>query len=236
MPDLFLLKDELLRFLAEKGARLSGVGNPEGITDGALKTGICVAVPVPPHIVRDLVTAPTKEYYDAYFAMNAALDAIVSYGATWLQERGYRAIANTTDRVYKDENWCTPIPHKTPATRAGLGWIGKSCLLVTEQYGSAVRLSGLLTDAPLPFDAPVNKSRCGSCIVCVSRCPGHALRGALWEVDVSREQLLDKEACKQTQLRRMKEATGIETDLCGLRFAVCPYTQRYLKHTLPHGQ
>lgn len=61
MPDLFLLKDELLRFLAEKGARLSGVGNPEGITDGALKTGICVAVPVPPRIVRDLVTAPTKE-------------------------------------------------------------------------------------------------------------------------------------------------------------------------------
>ena len=73
-------------------------------------------------------------------------------------------------------------------------------------------------------------------MVCVSRCPGHALHGALWEVGVSREQLLDKEACKQSQLRRMKEATGIETDLCGLCFAVCPYTQRYLKHTLPHGQ
>ena len=40
MPDLFLLKDELLRFLAEKGARLPGVGNLEGITDGALKTGL----------------------------------------------------------------------------------------------------------------------------------------------------------------------------------------------------
>lgn len=27
----------------------------------------------------------------------------------------------------------------------------------------------------------------------------------------------------------MKQATGIETDLCGLCFAVCPYTQRYLR-------
>lgn len=27
----------------------------------------------------------------------------------------------------------------------------------------------------------------------------------------------------------MKEAAGIETDLCGMCFAVCPFTQRYLK-------
>ena len=31
------------------------------------------------------------------------------------------------------------------------------------------------------------------------------------------------------QIQRMKQATGIETDLCGLCFAVCPYTQQYLR-------
>ncbi len=36
------------------------------------------------------------------------------------------------------------------------------------------------------------------------------------------------------QLERMKNATGIETDLCGLCFAVCPYTQKYLKGEVPY--
>ena len=31
------------------------------------------------------------------------------------------------------------------------------------------------------------------------------------------------------QIQRMKQATDIETDLCGLCFAVCPYTQQYLR-------
>ena len=44
-----------------------------------------------------------------------------------------------------------------------------------------------------------------------------------------REALLRKEICQETQLRRMKAATGIDTDLCGLCFAVCPHTQRYLR-------
>ena len=82
------------------------------------------------------------------------LDNIVSCGAEFLLENGYQAYANTTKAVKQDDNWCTPLPHKTVATRAGLGWIGKNCLLVTKEYGSAVRLSSLLTDAPLPAGTP----------------------------------------------------------------------------------
>ena len=43
----------------------------------------------------------------------------------------------------------TALPHKTIATRAGIGWIGKSALLVTAKYGSAIRLSSILTDTPI---------------------------------------------------------------------------------------
>lgn len=115
------------------------------------------------------------------------------------------------------------------ATRAGLGWIGKNCLLVTEQYGSAVRLSSLVADAPLPVDTPVNDSKCGQCTVCIRSCPARSLTGVLWNTDIDWEELFHKEECKKMQIQRMKEATGIETDLCGLCFAVCPHTQRYLK-------
>lgn len=144
------LKDELFDLLQAKGARLMGVADLKGIAGGELTTGISVAVPVPKEIVRDLQTAPTLAYYEAYHSLNAQLNQIVSAGAALLQERGFHAVANTTDTVKTDENWRSPLPHKTVAVHAGLGWIGKNCLLITERYGGAVRLSSLLTDAPLP--------------------------------------------------------------------------------------
>ena len=144
------LRDELFQVLAAKGAKLMGVGDLSGIVDGELTTGVSVAVPLPTHVVQDLQTAPTEEYYHLYHSLNAQLNKIVEAGAALLRERGYRAQANTTTAVQMDGNWRTPLPHKTVATRAGLGWIGKSCLLVTEAYGGAIRLSSLLTDTPLP--------------------------------------------------------------------------------------
>lgn len=221
------MKAELFHLLRESGAKLIGAADLTDIVQGNLRTGISVAIPVPKHIVRDLQTAPTKEYYDTYYVLNAQLDAIVIKGAEFLIGNGFHAQANTTKVVKANEDWRTPLPHKTVATRAGLGWIGKNCLLVTREYGSAVRLSSLLTDAPLPSDVPVTKSYCGNCTVCVSRCPAKALTGKLWTPETGREALFHKEDCKKTQIQRMKQATGIETNLCGLCFAVCPYTQKY---------
>ena len=63
----------------------------------------------------------------------------------------------------------------------------------------------------------------------MQRCPAGALTGAQWNPGMAREALFHKKACKRAQIERMKRATGIETDLCGLCFAVCPYTQRYLR-------
>lgn len=45
-----------------------------------------------------------------------------------------------------------------------------------------------------------------------------------------REELFHNEICKKVQEERMRQFTGIDTDLCGMCFAVCTYTQRYLNH------
>lgn len=229
------LKRELFSLLARKGAKLMGAADLSGLLGGEMRTGVSVAVPLPEGIVRDLQIAPTIEYYHAYYALNAELDQMVACGAAFLREKGYASYAQTTRAVKTDADWRTPLPHKTVATQAGLGWIGKNCLLVTEKYGSAVRLSSLLTNAPLPADPPINQSRCGGCTVCVRSCPAKALTGALWNTQTAREELFRKEDCKKMQIERMKRATGIETDLCGLCFAVCPYTRAYWKGGCAHG-
>lgn len=240
------LKEELFQCLKKEGAALMGIADlsdihlfgehPEASPVGeaflkeGLRTGVSVAIPVPPAIVKTLETAPTREYYDTYYAMNHHLDQIVTAGAAFLTQKGFHAYANTVDKVIKGTHSISALPHKTVATRAGLGWIGKSCLLVTPQYGGAIRLSSLLTDAPLPCDVPIRESRCGNCHRCVDQCPGHALKGTLWYEGIDRSLILDWQTCKKAQLERMIAATGIHQDLCGKCFAVCPYTQRYIRN------
>lgn len=107
---------------------------------------------------------------------------------------------------------------------------GKSALLVTEEFGPAVRLSSVLTDAVFDETAqPVDASRCGGCIKCAQACPGKAIHGALWDVSVQREALVDVEACRKAARALAWERIGKEITLCGKCMEACPYTQRYIK-------
>ena len=191
--------------------------------------GISVAVPVPAEIVAGIREAPTAAYAQAYRDLNAQLDAIVLAGEQFLAKRGYRAFALTKARAGKTKinRYETLLPHKTVACLAGMGWIGKSCLLVTPEYGPAVRISTLLTDAPLPCAKPMLEPRCGACTQCAKACPGHAIKGVLWERGSTRDDRLDLQAC----VAHMTEVSrGLEQDLiCGACIAACPYTQRYIK-------
>lgn len=223
------LKTELFDLLRQKGAVLVGAGDISEVTpEPGLTVGVSVALPLPRTVVEDLKTAPTLEYQRMYHQLNGELNAIVTAGADFLRQRGYRAQALTTDYVKQDEAWRSPLPHKSVAVRCGIGWIGRSGLLVTEGYGGAVRLSSLITDAPLASDGMV-PSHCGGCRRCADACPAGAIHGVDWYPGIPREQVFDRESCMAMQLRRMKEATGVEADLCGLCFAVCPFTERYLR-------
>ena len=223
------LTEELKALLLSRGADLVGIGDMRGVENCNFRIGVSVAVALPAHVIRDLQEAPTEEYYHLYHSLNQALNGIVSAGEGFLRDRGFAAWAQTTDRVKVGPDKTTPLPHKTVAARAGLGWIGKNCLLVTPQYGPAVRISSLLTDAPLVCGEPVTRSRCGACGRCVEHCPAQALKGALWEAGMPRDELVDAVKCREKQLEIMAERTGIEADLCGKCFAVCAYTEKYLK-------
>ena len=127
-----------------------------------------------------------------------------------------------------DEN-ATLLPHKTVAIRAGLGWIGRNALLVTREYGPALRLSSLLTDAELSAAKPVAASSCGDCAECVRHCPAGALKGEKWTSGLSRDRLVDVGACSDAAKRLCRERFGIEARICGKCIEVCPFTRRYLR-------
>ncbi len=60
------------------------------------------------------------------------------------------------------------------AQRAGLGWYGKNTNILTKDWGSWVFLAEIVTNLPLPPDAPL-KTHCGSCEICLHACPTGAL-------------------------------------------------------------
>lgn len=225
-------KEELLRH----GADLVGFGDLTqlpGAVRAGLPIGVSIAVKYPKEIIRGIVDLPTQDYYDWYTQLNQQLDALAIHGAQWLQSRGCQAIAQTLGRMQWDEtDFRTTLPHKTAATRAGLGWIGKSALLVTPQYGSMVRFSTILTDAPLQCAQPADQSRCGKCMICTNACPAGAITGEPWSVDVPRDVIFDAAKCGAAVKARSKEGFGREDAMiCGRCIVVCPYTQRYLKST-----
>ena len=70
------------------------------------------------------------------------------------------------------------------ARKAGLGWRGKHTLLLSEDAGSTFFLGEILTDLPLPVDAPVAE-RCGTCARCIDACPTQAIT-APYQLDARR--------------------------------------------------
>jgi epoxyqueuosine reductase len=87
---------------------------------------------------------------------------------------GYRAFVDSA-----------PVLEKALAEKAGLGWIGKHSNLLSAEAGSWFFLGELYTDLPLPIDAPLPQSHCGSCTACIQACPTDAIV-APYQVDARR--------------------------------------------------
>lgn len=64
---------------------------------------------------------------------------------------------------------------KEAAALAGIGPIGKNNLLITEKFGSQVRLRAIATTAPLICGQVITESKyCNECNLCIEACPANA--------------------------------------------------------------
>jgi epoxyqueuosine reductase QueG len=199
----------------------------------AFPLGISIGVALSPRVVSEIAEGPTIAYVEECLRLDGVLERIGQRAVEILVSHGYKAkqqaTTNTTGTQYPP-NFTTALPHKTVATRAGIGWIGKCALLVTKQFGAAVRLGSVLTDAPLTTGTPIEASSCGSCNACLDTCPAHAIIGANWEAGMSRDSLVDVVRCRETARRQLTMRIGREVvgrTFCGMCFAACPCTKSY---------
>jgi len=152
-------------------------------------------------------------WHHCYAVVNQQLDWIVLRMAAMIQREGFRAVPVPVTVKVDEQELLGPFTHKAVGRLAGLGWIGKSCLLVTPQVGPRVRWATVLTDAPFrPTGKPLGQG-CDSCECCVKACPVNAFTGREFRQDEPIELRYDVKKCQAY----LKSAL-----VCGLCLASCP--------------
>jgi epoxyqueuosine reductase len=189
------------------------------------KYGISIGIVLPDSIVNHLPDRfnPNVAYQyksHCYDLMNYRLNLVASKLSSFLNQKGYRSLPIVAaERTNYDEAIPT-LSHKTIAHIAGIGWIGKSCLLITPEHGPRIRFTTVLTEAPVKAVNNPVEQRCGNCMECVKICPVQAIKGVNFDMGKSREERFDFKKCQE-----YFEEIGLKSkwNVCGLCLYTCPY-------------
>lgn len=225
-----MVSKELKEYLLDNGATQVGFAYLPDTYYKNMSSGIFISLKIPYNIIKSISDGPNIEYYNEYISLNNKLNYLAVLGAKFIEERGYKAIAQTTDNVKVSADYRTRIPHKTVGILAGLGWIGKNSLFVTKEYGSAIRLTSIITNLKLDYGIPIMQSLCNKCKKCTEACPAVAIHGTLWSESIDRNELFDPIKCSKKARELTKERFNKEVTICGKCIEICPYTQRYIRN------
>jgi len=208
-------------------ADLSVFSTPKDETGKRFPRAISLAIPMNPQIMVSIQNGPNQAYAGEYTKVNNRINELSEVLAAKIKNRGFRskpiAASDRTDTIKIKGDF----PHKTAATRAGLGWVGRHCQLITRPFGSWIRLGTVFTDMELSCGPAIERNFCGRCTRCVEACPAKALKGNAWFPGIRREEILDVVACDTWKKKHFFQYN--QGHNCGICSAVCPYGIKILK-------
>jgi epoxyqueuosine reductase len=132
------------------------------------KSVICVAINY-----KQAINTPNPSYKIASFALYEDYHLL-------LKDKLFK-LAEAIQLEYPDKigfKACVdsvPLAERALAQRAGLGFIGRNCMLIHPELGNHLLLGELITTLDLEPDQPMESSGCQNCCRCVEACPTGAL-------------------------------------------------------------
>jgi epoxyqueuosine reductase len=194
--------------------------------------GISIGRKLDDNIVNRIIDGPTLEYYSHYRQINTDLAALTNRISADLNRNDIETLnieptvsTAELDTIYL-KTLRTDFSHKMVATRAGMGWIGKTDLFISKEIGPRLRLVSILLKRPVKSKTKqIDKSRCGTCHICVDICPAKAANGKLWDITVERETFYDPFKCRTQCAEFGRIRLGKDARVCGMCVAACPVGQ-----------
>jgi epoxyqueuosine reductase QueG len=163
------------------------------------------------------IAALNNYWYYVYRIVNPRLDSISLMLAQALDRAGFHAFVVPSSQTVDRTRLTGVFSHKLAARLAGLGWIGKSALLITPERGPRVRWGTVLTDAPFEAGIPMDEM-CRDCCECVNGCPAHAFTGQAFDKPRPRSEIFAAEACDHYLSKRETLHRA-----CGMCVYICPF-------------
>lgn len=236
--DAAALKRKLVSFASKIGADACGVADVSLLRE--LRTepsdllsdyqyAISLAVRLSDGVLDAIKDQPTPLYQQHYFKVNASLDNIALRVMQFLQNAGYRALPIPASHLLDKVEYLSYVSHKAIAIAAGIGWQGKSLLVIHPKFGPRIRLVSVLTNADVLPDKPL-KNLCARCSKCAKACPA----GAIKDVNTSfhyenRDQALYFSRCVDKVVGEFSKLPHLEAPICGICIRACPYGQKASK-------
>jgi epoxyqueuosine reductase QueG len=106
----------------------------------AISVGIHLSDAVVEGLQRHDEPGAILPYEALYCSVNSRLDKAAMLLVRIIQEEGYVACPIPASQTVDSSKLAGTVSHKLVANLAGLGWVGKNCLLITQDYGPRIRL------------------------------------------------------------------------------------------------
>jgi len=223
-------ENELKQKVKDIGADLVGVADldqlrtyptlPADLLKG-FTTGISLGVKLTDSVIDGLPDSRPL-YAHLYREVNSELDRISFRLARLIEKKGAKAQPVPASKVVDGENWRSFISHKAVARAAGLGWIGKSLLLINPKYGPRIRWATVLTDLELETGQPP-ANKCGDCQDCLEACVVDAFEGyGFKDYPEDRDTCFDADECAR-KLGEFADDDNIGSMVCGICIKACPW-------------